>query len=278
MNAEFETRRRIETWLDDEVDVRASEDLLDAARRRLAGTRQRRRWLATLRADGHASAIVRLVGAGAGVAATIVLAAVLVAPATRPGVRDEVTPTPESTNASASPGSQSYRPRITYTVSGGQPIHVDAPLSGPWALEAFVPDATIDVCAGPIASEPTQNVPAPGVGRSTDALIEHLVGRSDYEIITGPIDVEIDGVQGAYLDIEGLPGAPASILFASRDGEPFCRRNLVGMQRLRLGFLDLPDGPTISIGVRTFSGPDVIAKAWQVVDSFKVDRTPQPSP
>jgi hypothetical protein len=278
MNTEIETRRSIETWLADEIDVPTTEDVLDAARRRVAATRQRRRWLATLRVDRQAFAMVRLVGAGAGVAATIVLAAMLVAPGSRPAATDEVTPTPEPTKASAAPGSQAYRPRITYMTPTGRRITVDGPLSGRLESGALVPDASFDVCVGPIASEPTRNVPAPGVGRSADALIEHLARRSDYRIVTGPIDMEIDGLQGAYLDIEGLPATRDLNLLANGDGGPLCRGNLFGTERLRLGFLDLPDGTAMSIGVRTFSGLDVIARGWQVVDSFKIDRTSLASP
>jgi hypothetical protein len=116
------------------------------------------------------------------------------------------------------------------------------------------------------------------VGRSADALIEHLASRSDYRIVTGPIDMEIDGLQGAYLDIEGLPAARELNLLASGDSGPLCRGNLFGTEWLRIGFLDLPDGNTISISVRTFLGSDVIARGWQLVTSFEVDESTWPSP
>lgn len=202
------------------------------------------------------------------------------------GLLDRSTPTlPPSPGAQPTPTSSSdgllalgtytttgFKPSITYTVPAGWRLGSDSETFG-FRLDASVISGSVEACWQPQASAPDANSPAPGVDGSSDALIEHLRSRSDIDVVGEPVVLEIDGLTGAYLDIQGLSdGAPEVVLLADEQFPSTCARNLYGPERLRVGFLNLPDGTTLSVVVGTFAGEAVIEVGSDIIATFKIER------
>ena len=289
MNVRPDVERRISTWLDAEIETRASDRLIDAARDRIALTSQRRRWLVRAWVDGPAIAVPRTVLA-AGFTMAVISATLLLVPRALPGFGGgppgDSTARPTASSSMPSPRAltpgthttQQFGRQIRFTVPTGWTVFADTATG--LRLDGLEPPAHLDVCLDPQASDPLQNVPVDGVGRTSDELIRHLLGRFDYRILRGPIDIEIDGLTGASLELQGLGAdAPEVALLASQDAPSACALSLYGTESIRIGFVDLPDGTTLAFMASSFDGPAARDAGWRVVESFRINQTPTtPSP
>ena len=286
MSVRRDLDRRISRWLEEEIETPASHALLDSTRRELLAARQRRglalpTW--TVPSGVQAAAVVVVVVVVFGVTA------LSLGTGPGPGVggsHDRVTPTlPPSPSAQPTPTSSSdgllapgtytttgFKPSITYTVPAGWRLGSDSQLVG-FRLDASVVSGSVEACWQPHASAPDANSPAPGVGTSSDALVEQLRSRSDIDVLGESVDLEIDGLTGAYLDIQGLSDSAAEVFLLAHELFPStCARNLYGPERVRMGFLDLPDGTSLAIVVGSFAGEAMIEAGSDIVTTFKIER------
>jgi hypothetical protein len=251
---------RLSRFLGEEAPARAPERLIDSSRRRIAETKQNRRfgrpaW--RLRSSILTPATV------AGAVAVVIVAVAFAslypsAPSlgTGPGVSSPsptaaASPT-ASASATASPsaspcatedaaclgplepgthGSSSFLPAVHYTVPGGWAKTGDVRGELDLAYEAggqyTYPDGLtfhdgISIFRAPVAESTTSRAPKTGVGTSARDLAQWLVGHADL-VATTPAPVSIGGASGYRLTLS-LPTGPrtAPDHCTADHGEPRC--------------------------------------------------------
>jgi hypothetical protein len=178
--------------------------------------------------------------------------------------------------------SQSFSPGVTFTLPAGWLILEDSanyfglqPVSSNLiGIHLFRdPQPASQDLACPI-------VPEPGVGTAALAFVTWIRGLPGLAV-GPPRPVTVGGLEGIQIDLaiadgwtascpfaNGLPTTP---LFVGRSNDGF-RWVVAGSERLRLTFLDLPNGGTVVVDVDAFDGSlwnDLIAAAEPIVASLE---------
>ena len=281
MTAQLDIERVLDDFLADSADE-LSDRVLEAALHDTERIRQRRAWR-TPRRFSDMTTPVRLVAAAAIVTAALGGAFLLGG-----GFRNDATPnplpTPTATPEPASPSpsvapslpallpagpytTTTFEPAVTFTVPRG------------WVLVREEPDflelcpASLDDCNGaqvhmrrfPTGEKPlavdNRNQVVPGVGTDLLDVMTHIAERSDVTVIQPPIDWEIDGHAGYWMEVENL--GPTELVLI-KDGQ-----NLYPTGHNRFAHVEMPDGTVISIVIFTFEGTEAfIELATPIIESL----------
>lgn len=188
-----------------------------------------------------------------------------------------VTPMPAGTYTSLA-----FQPPVTFTVPDGWLITADSPLY--LALQPAGNDSIgVHLFRDPSAASQDPACPAspePGVGGTSSALTAWIRERPGL-IVTPPTMATVGGLPGTSLDValkadwaQSCPfanGTPAVPLFNSPAIDHWV---VVGNERLRAYFLDLPGGGTVVVDQDAFDGgqfEDLLAASSGIVRSLKFD-------
>jgi hypothetical protein len=168
-----------------------------------------------------------------------------------------VTPLPAGTYTSLA-----FQPAVTFTVPDGWVLTADAPLY--LALQPAGNDAIgVHLFRDPSAASQDPTCPAsaePGVGGTSSALTAWIREQPGLNV-TPPVMATVGGLPGTSLDIslkvdwtQACPfanGTPSVPLFNSPAIDHWV---VVGNERLRAYFLDLPGGGTVVVDQDAFDG------------------------
>jgi hypothetical protein len=185
-----------------------------------------------------------------------------------------VTPLPAGTYTSLA-----FQPAVTFTVPDGWVLAADSPLY--LALQPAGNDTIgVHLFRDPAAASQDPTCPAsaePGVGGTSSALTAWIRERPGL-IVTAPTMATVGGLPGTSLDValkadwtqscpfaNGIPSVP---LFNSPAIDHWV---VVGNERLRAYFLDLPGGGTVVVDQDAFDGAqfeDLLAASSGILRSL----------
>ena len=250
MNERLDLETRLSRFLVDEAPPRAPERLTDAARDRIAATRQNRQ--IGLLAGRLFSVLLTPAGAVAAAALIVVAGAVLVSlDGSGPSIGSGTSPASPSTAPSPTspfpcpsghgsclgllqPGphtTTSFVPAFSYAVAGGWANTLD--VRGEFDLtyatggRSTYPDGTtfddgIYVFRRPVAESTTSQTPEAGVGTTANDLARWLVGHADLGA-SAPTPVTIGGASGYRMTLSVPAGQRTAPDHCTTDhGEPRC--------------------------------------------------------
>ena len=187
-------------------------------------------------------------------------------------------PAPTASSSPVAPGSTA----LTVLEPGQHSAAFDPPFTFVvpvgWALKANTADevsispaafaaSEILVCKDPQPGDSTANR-VPGIGTSAREFAEFTASRPDLGPIAAPEAINIGGLDGYWLDLEGLAGG-IEVNAVGVSGTP-CGRQLYPEQRIRVAFLDAPES-TVMIMIWDSVGTAVIDDGTQIVESFEFD-------
>jgi hypothetical protein len=194
-----------------------------------------------------------------------------------------VTPLPAGTYTSLA-----FQPPVTFTVPGGWVLTADTQLY--LSLQPVGNDAVgLHLFRDPSAASQDPACPAspePGIGGTSAALTSWIRGLPGLSA-TSPTMATVGGLTGASLDVtlrsdwagscpfaDGTPSVP---LFNSPAIDHWV---VVGNERLRAYFVDLPGGGTVVVDQDAFDGTqfeDLLAASSGIVRSLKFDTSAAPA-
>ena len=256
MNDRPDLEARLARFLVDDAPPRAPERLVEAARERVAETRQSRRaglfggrlWSVMLTPVGAVAAVILVVVVGAALASfngfgpSIGSASPSPTPSASPSPSPSPTPSPTPYPCESGPGtcfgtlapgtydSRSFLPAVQYSVADGWANSADnvGQLDLRYAAggEYEYPDGItfhdgISVFRQPIAESMTTREPLDGVGTTANDLAQWLVGHDNLQAST-PTPVSIGGATGYRLSLSVPTGARTTPDQCTDHGVPRC--------------------------------------------------------
>ena len=252
MNDRPDLEAHLSRFLVEAAPPRAPERLVEAARERVAGTRQNRRaglfagrlWSAVLTPVGAVAAVILVVVVGAALASfngfgpSIGSASPSPTPSTSPSPTPSPTPYPCETGpgtclGTLAPGtydSRSFLPAVRYTVTDGWANSADnvGQLDLRYAAggEYGYPDGItfhdgISIFRRPIAESMTTKEPLDGVGATANDLAQWLVGHENLNA-TVPTPVTVGGASGYRMTLSVPTGARTTPDQCTDHGVPRC--------------------------------------------------------
>ena len=301
--ADLETR--LSRLLVDDAPPRAPERLVETARERIAGTRQRRRaglfagrlWTALLTPVGAVAAVLLVVVVGAGLIAVYRSGPSIGSGSSSPSPSPYPCPTAQGTCAgplrSGTYQSTSFQPAVRYTVPDGWDNTLDDRGQLDLKYEAGgqyrYPDGltfhdAISIFRRPVAESTSAQEPVPGVGKTANDLAQWLVGHADLTAST-PEPVDVGAASGYRLTLSVPTGTRTTPDKCTTDhGEPRCATlfisddplatygfGLVGPETAVVYLLDTPSGDTVMVVIDDVDGVDqagLEAAALPIVNSL----------
>lgn len=306
MNDRPDLEVRLSRFLVDEAPQRAPERLIDAARERVAGTRQRRR------AALFGSRLIRAIptpaaGLALAVVVTLLGTALLFANRTFPSIGSGPSAAPTASPHPCPSGqgtclgplrsgtydSTSFIPHLRYTVTDGWTNTLEnrgqLDLQFSAGGQYTYPDGLrfhdgISIFRRPVAESTTTQTPEPGVGTTANDLAQWLVGHADLDTST-PTPVTLGGANGYRLTVSVPTGTRTdpdhcttdhreprcASLFISSDPAASYGFGLVGPEVAVVYLLDLPSGDTVMVVIDDVDGidqPGLEAAAIPIVNSL----------
>lgn len=298
---------RLSRFLVDDAPPRAPERLVETARERVAGTRQRRRaglvagrlWTALLTPVGAVAAALLVVAVGVVAISLGGSGSSVGSASSSPSPTSSLYPCPRDQGTCLGPlesgtyDSTTFQPAVHYTVPEGWDNTLDnrgqLDLQYVAGGQYVYPDGVtfhdaISIFRQPVAESPLEAVPLPGIGKTTNDLAQWLVGHDDLDATT-PTPVTIGAATGYRLTLRVPTGPRASPDKCTTDhGEPRCVTlfisddlqatygfGLVGPETAVVYLLDTPSGDTVMVVIDDVDGVDqsgLEAAALPVVNSL----------